>query len=151
MSIENLEDKVPTFSDTVIDLKKALEAEDVEMTAIRKALRNIEAIVEVRDCSSWPATYVTVSRKWERWSGLHEHDVVGKTDYDYRPRKMADAFTLVLKEVVSAHRTLTYVSNTGNEASNFCSVRFTLTPYLVGKKDFVVAIGLPIVNAGRGA
>lgn len=144
-----IEGQVPTFSDTIVDLKKALEAEDLEVMAIRKAFREIEAIVEVRDCSSWPAKYVTVSRKWERWSMLREHDVIGKDDYTLRPRKMADAFTLILKEVVAQQRRLSYVSHTGNEASNFRSVRFTLTPYLVGKKDFVVAIGLPITGGAR--
>lgn len=144
-----IDEQVPTFSDTIVDLKKALEAEDVEMTAIRRAFRSIEAIVELRDCSQWPSTFVTVSRKWERWSGLREHDIIGRSDYDYRPHKMADAFTLVLKEVVAYQRPLTYVSPIANEASEFRSVRFTLTPFMVGKKDFVVAIGLPVIGGGR--
>lgn len=146
MEIEN---QAPTFSDTIVDLKKALEAEDVEMCAIRKAFREIDAIVELRDCSSWPAKYMTVSRKWERWSMLREHDIIGKSDYELRPRKMADAFTLVFKEVIAQQRTLSFVSHTGNEASNFRSVRFTLSPFVIGRKDFVVSIGLPIAGGPR--
>ncbi len=138
-----LERQVPTFSDTIVDLKKALEAEDDEVAAIRKAFRVMEAIIELRDCSTWPAKFVTVSRKWETWSGLREFDVVGHSDYDYRPRKMADSFTLVLKEVIALGRSMSYLTPTGNAASAFKPVRFTLTPFLIGKKDFVVAIGIP--------
>lgn len=139
-----LDNQVPTFSDTIVDLKKALDAEDDEIQALRKAFRVLEAIVELRDCSTWPAKFITVSRKWEQWSGLREFDVVGHSDYDYRPRKMADSFTLVLKEVIALGRSMSYVAPTGNAASAFKPVRFTLTPYLVGKKDFVVAIGIPV-------
>jgi hypothetical protein len=139
-----LERRVPTFSDTIVDLKRALEEEDDELAAIRKGYRVIEAIVELRDCSAWPAKYVTVSRKWEQWSGLREFDVVGKSDYDYRPRKMADAFTLILKEVVSVGKTMSYVAPTGNEASGFKPVRFLLTPFMISRKDFVIAIGYPV-------
>jgi hypothetical protein len=145
-----IERQAPTFSDTIVDLKKAIEAEDVEISALRKAFRVLEAIVELRDCSRWPATYVTVSRKWERWSGLHEIDVIGKTDYDYRPHKMADGITLILKEVIAMGRTLSYLASTGNEASSFRPVRFMLTPFVIGKKDFIVAIGTPI-DAGPRA
>ena len=139
-----IETRAPTFSDTIVDLKKALEAEDEEIAAMRKALRVLEAIVELRDCSSWPSKYVTVSRKWEQWSGLHEFELQGKSDYDYRPRKMADAFTLVLKEVIASGRSMSYVAPTGNTASGFRAVRFTLTPFTVGKKDFVIGIGIPV-------
>jgi hypothetical protein len=139
-----LERQVPTFSDTIVDLKRALEEEDDELAAIRKGYRVIEAIVELRDCSAWPAKYITVSRKWEQWSGLREFDVVGKSDYDYRPRKMADAFTLILKEVVSVGKTMSYVAPTGNEASGFKPVRFLLTPFMISRKDFVIAIGYPV-------
>ena len=139
-----IETRARTFSDTVVDLKKALEAEDDEVAAMRKAFRVIEAIVELRDCSSWPSTFVAVSRKWEQWSGLHEFEIQGKSDYDYRPRKMADSFTLVLKEVIASGRSMSYVAPTGNTASGFKPVRFTLTPYTVGKKDFVIAIGIPV-------
>jgi len=148
--MNGLNEQVPTFSDTIVDLKKAIEAEDDEVAALRKAYRVLEAILEVRDCSSWPAKYVTVSRKWERWSGLHEIDVIGKSDYDYRPRKMADGITLLLKEVIAAGRTMSYVAQTGNEASSFRPVRFMVTPFVIGKKDFVVAIGMPI-DAGPRA
>jgi hypothetical protein len=138
-----IDTQVPTFSDTIVDLKKALEAEDDEISAIRKAWRVIEAIVEVRDCSSWPAKYVTVSKQWERWSGLREFELTGKTDYDLRPRKVADQITLVLKEVIAAGKAMTYLAPTGNAASGFKKVRFTLTPFTIGKKDFVVSIGAP--------
>lgn len=131
-----LERQVPTFSDTIVDLKKALDAEDDEIQALRKGFRVIEAIIELRDCSSWPAKFVTVSRRWESWSGLREFDVIGRSDYDYRPRKLADSFTLMLKEVIALGRPMSYLSPTGNAASNFKPVRFTLTPYLVGKKGF---------------
>jgi hypothetical protein len=141
--MNDLEDQVPTFAATIVDLKKAVEAEDLEVQALRKAFRVIEAIVELRDCSSWPSTYVTVSRQWERWTGLHEIDVIGKSDYDYRPRKMADQITLMLKEVIGSSRTLSYVAPTGNEASNFKPVRFVLTPFAVAKKNYVISIGMP--------
>lgn len=144
MEIETL---APTFTDTLTDLKKAVEAEDLEVSALRKAWRVIDAIVELRDCSAWPSVYVTVSRKWEQWSGLKEFDVVGHTDYDYRPRKMADGLTLLLKEVIGARRTLSYVAPTGNEASGYRRVRFHLTPFTVGKKDFVISIGTPIAGS----
>lgn len=142
--MDPIDAKVPTFSDTIVDLKKALDAEDIEIQALRKAFREIDAIIELRDCSAWPSTFVAVSRKWERWATLREHDVIGRTDYDYRPHKFADQVTLVLKEVISAHRTLSYVAPIGNEASHFRHVRFLLSPFMIGKKDFVVAIGLPI-------
>jgi hypothetical protein len=138
-----IERQVPTFSDTIVDLKKALEAEDDEISALRKGYRVIESIIELRDCSSWPAKYITVSRRWERWSGLREFELIGKTDYDLRPRKVADQITLLLKEVIAAGRSMTYLAPTGNAASGFKKVRFTLTPFTVGKKDFVVSIGAP--------
>lgn len=139
-----IERQAPTFSDTIVDLKKALDAEDDEIQAMRKAFRVIEAIVELRDCSSWPSKFVAVSRKWEQWSGLREFDIVGTDDYKYRPRKMADGFTLVLKEVIASAKSMSYVAPTGNTASGFKPVRFTLTPFMIGKKDYVVAIGIPV-------
>jgi hypothetical protein len=144
MEIEQL---VPTFSDTIVDLKRALEIEDDEVLAIKKSLRLIDAIVELRDCSAWPAKYVTVSRKWEQWCGLREHDIVGATDYDYRPRKIADDYTLILKAVIQAGKTMSYVAaGAGNEASSFKAVRFSLTPFMIARKDFIIAIGHPVAR-----
>jgi hypothetical protein len=57
---------------------------------------------------------------------------------------MADAFTLILKEVVSVGKTMSYVAPTGNEASGFKPVRFLLTPFMISRKDFVIAIGYPV-------
>lgn len=138
-----------SFSDTVIDLKKALDAEELEFAALRAAFRSIDAIAEVRNCSKWPSTFVTVSRRWEQWSGLREFDVIGKSDYDYRPRKMADGLTLLLKEVIGAGRTLSYLSRPGNEASGFKPVRFLLTPFRINKSDFVVSIGMPVTSGAH--
>jgi hypothetical protein len=141
---------VPTFTDTIVDVKAALEAAGIEELVIRAAFRHMDAIVEVRDCSSWPATYVTVSKKWERWASLREHEIYARSDYDFRPRKMADKFTLVLKEVIAAGKTMSYTAGAGNEASGFRPVRFSLTPYTIDRRDFVVAIGIPITSSGDG-
>lgn len=144
-----IEHAVRTFSDTIVDLKKALDAEETEIAALRTAFRLLEAVVELRDCSKWPAKYVAVSKKWEQWSGLREFDVIGKTDYDLRPRKMADQLTLLSKEVVGAQRTLSYVDS-GNASTKYKALRFMLTPFTIGKSEFVVAIGIPVMSTSDG-
>jgi PAS domain S-box-containing protein len=75
-----------------------------ERARLRTLIETIPDLVWLKDVDG---TYLTCNRKFERFFGSKEHDIVGKTDYDFVPKELADNFRMNDKKAQRAGKPTT--------------------------------------------
>ncbi len=77
---------------------------DQERSQLRVLVASIPNLVWLKDTNG---VYLTCNPAFERFFGAHEAQIVGKTDYDFVPQALADAFVQKDKEVIAAGKSMT--------------------------------------------
>ncbi len=73
----------------ITELKQAQTILEKERARLRNLLQNIPALVWVKDPQG---VYLSCNARFERLMGAPESEIIGKTDYDYFDRPLADFF-----------------------------------------------------------
>jgi two-component system NtrC family sensor kinase len=102
---------------------------------LQSILDNATAVIYAKDRQG---RYILINRQFERLFHVTRQQVVGKTDYDFFPQAMADAFTANDRQVLEATRALEFdeVAPQDDGVHAFLSIKFPLSddagePYAV--------------------
>ena len=76
----------------------------------RKRLRTlIETIPDLVCLKDTDGKYLLCNPKYERYFGVKESDIIGKSDFDFVPSELAQFFRQKDKEALDANQPLTYI------------------------------------------
>ncbi len=84
--------KIIQYEGTLIDITDRKKAEDLlqkSETQLRTLIDSIPDLVWLKDLNG---VYLSCNSKFERFFGAKESDIVGKTDYDFVDKELADFF-----------------------------------------------------------
>jgi PAS domain S-box-containing protein len=89
-----------------IDISERKRAE----TALRKSVAHLRTLVETIPDLIWlkdpEGIYLSCNQKFERFFGAKEKDIIGKTDYDFVDKKLADFFREKDRAALAAGRSI---------------------------------------------
>jgi PAS domain S-box-containing protein len=72
-----------------------------ERTRLRTLIETIPDLIWLKDADG---IYITCNPKFERFFGAKEKDIIGKTDYDFVPKELADNFRMNDNEALKEER-----------------------------------------------
>jgi PAS domain S-box-containing protein len=86
------------------DITKRIQAEtklSKDRLMLKTLLESIPDLIWLKDTEG---VYLACNPKFERLCGANEADIIGKTDYDFAPKELADSFRLKDKEAIAANK-----------------------------------------------
>ncbi|NWJ51364.1 MAG: PAS domain S-box protein [Bacteroidetes bacterium] len=86
------------FQDITFRKLSELKIEN-ERARLRTLIETIPDLVWLKDTEG---IYLTCNRKFERFFGAKEHEIIGKTDYDFVSKELADSFRMNDREAQKA-------------------------------------------------
>ncbi len=101
-----------------------------ERVRLRTLIETIPDLIWLKDVDG---VYLTCNRKFERFFGSKEYEIVGKTDYDFVPKELADSFRMNDREAQKA----------GKPTSNLEWVTFSDD----GHQEFLETIKTPMFDS----
>ena len=119
------------------DLEKELEIEKIKFKTILKTLPDL---LWLKDSDG---VYLTCNKRFEDFFGAKEKDIVGKTDYDFVPKDLADFFRLKDKNAMNSsgplvnNEEVTFSSDGHKEYLNTTKIRI-----LDKKKNPIGVLGI---------
>ena len=119
------------------DLEKELEIEKIKFKTILKTLPDL---LWLKDSDG---VYLTCNKRFEDFFGAKEKDIIGKTDYDFVPKDLADFFRLKDKNAMNSsgplvnNEEVTFSSDGHKEYLNTTKIRI-----LDKKKNPIGVLGI---------
>lgn len=143
---------MPSFEDTIQMVKHTRRRDDREVDAIKAFLYLAPNVMYLKEFSEGMTSgvYKFISREWERTYNLKKEEVIGKTDYDFFPRVVADKRRLDELHTIEFGRMVTMVDLNGTRYNNYAPTRMALIPIRVlAEEKFTYVAGMalaPLAN-----
>jgi len=96
VDLEESFDELHASYDSVSELSNILELEKIKLKSI---LNNIPDLLWVKDIDG---KYITCNKRFEDFFGASEFEIIGKTDYDFVDKELADFFRNNDKEAMNS-------------------------------------------------
>lgn len=138
---------MPSFEDTIAMVKRARRRDDREVDAIKQFIYLAPNVMYMKEFAEdmHAGVYKFVSREWERTYNLKRDEVIGKTDYDFFPKPVADKRRLDELHTMQFGRMVTMVDLNGTRYNNFAPTRMALLPIKVlGEAKFSYLAGMAL-------
>jgi len=96
-----LKETIESLNQRIIEQVKIQDALEASEIRLRTVIHTIPDLVWLKDLKG---VYLSCNSKFERFFGAKEADIVGKTDYDFLDRELADSFIKHDRAVMIANR-----------------------------------------------
>jgi PAS domain S-box-containing protein len=107
----------------------------------RKRLRTlIETIPDLVCLKDTDGKYLLCNPKYERYFGVKESDIIGKSDFDFVPSELAQFFRQKDKEALDANQPLTYIEWITYADDGHCELVETIKTPMYGSDGKIIGV-----------